>query len=267
MVAAKLANMSHGGDRKSDQAENLPLVSQAKAADMLNVSDRSVRTAKKVQEEAIPEITEKVSSGEISLNAAAMAASLPEEEQQEIVEEIKQGVKPAEAVKNHVLATKHTGDEESYTPVVYLDSARAVMGQINTDPASNPMAQENVKADVYYTVDDDGLAQDWIGKVWMNPPYTARVINQFIDKLVSHFESGDVSEAIVLTNNNTDTSWFHQAAKHASAVCFTAGRINFLKRDGSKSSPTNGQSFIYFGENIAAFKQEFSKHGLVMVKA
>jgi hypothetical protein len=32
MVAAKLANMPHGGDRKSDQAANLPLVSQSTAA-------------------------------------------------------------------------------------------------------------------------------------------------------------------------------------------------------------------------------------------
>jgi hypothetical protein len=45
MVAAKLANMPHGGDRKSDQAANLPLVSQSTAAELLNVSDRSIRSA------------------------------------------------------------------------------------------------------------------------------------------------------------------------------------------------------------------------------
>jgi hypothetical protein len=44
MIAAKLANMPHGGDRKSDQAANLPLVSQSAAAEMLNVSDRSIRS-------------------------------------------------------------------------------------------------------------------------------------------------------------------------------------------------------------------------------
>jgi len=32
MVAARLANFKHGGDRKSDQAANLPLVSQPEAA-------------------------------------------------------------------------------------------------------------------------------------------------------------------------------------------------------------------------------------------
>lgn len=46
MVGAKLANMPHGGDRKSDQAANLPLVSQSAAADLLNVSDRSIGSAR-----------------------------------------------------------------------------------------------------------------------------------------------------------------------------------------------------------------------------
>lgn len=165
------------------------------------------------------------------------------------------------------LVDKMTGDEESYTPVKYLESARKVMGGIDLDPASNPMAQKDVRADTYYTVSDDGLMRDWSGRIWMNPPYTARVINQFIDKAVRHFNDGEITQAIILTNNNTDTSWFHQGAAAASAICFTAGRINFLKPDGSTSSPTNGQSFFYFGDNQEKFKEEFSQYGLVMVKA
>ena len=172
-----------------------------------------------------------------------------------------------EKVSGNVLATLHTGDEESYTPEIYIESARYVMGSIDTDPASNPMAQETVKAGIYYTVDNDGLSKDWDGNVWMNPPYTARVINTFITKLVNHYKAGDINQAIVLTNNNTDTSWFHEAAATASAICFTAGRINFLKRDGSTSSPTNGQLFFYFGCNHTEFVAEFSAHGYVMVAA
>lgn len=165
------------------------------------------------------------------------------------------------------IALKHTGDEESYTPTKYLESARKVLGHFDLDPASNPMAQQNVQARRYFTFEDDGLSQLWDGTVWMNPPYTARIINQFIEKLVQHYSDGDVTSAIVLTNNNTDTSWFHLAAYASSAICFTAGRINFLKRDGSTSSPTNGQSFFYFGDNVDSFKREFCVHGLVVVKA
>ena len=195
----------------------------------------------------VPEVENMVTRGELTKSAINEAAKDPEN-----------------AVTT--LATLHTGDEESYTPPKYIESARAVMGEIDLDPASNTMAQENVKADKYFTVNDNGLEQDWSGRVWLNPPYTARVINKFIDKTVQDFSSGEIKEAIVLTNNNTDTSWFHNAAKTASAICFTAGRINFLKRDGSKSSPTNGQSFFYFGNNFNKFIDEFSQHGLCMVK-
>lgn len=54
-VAAKLANMTRGGDRRSDQSANLHFenspVTISQAAEMLNVSERSVKTARKVQEE------------------------------------------------------------------------------------------------------------------------------------------------------------------------------------------------------------------------
>jgi transcriptional regulator with XRE-family HTH domain len=48
-VSVGTANMEHGGDRKSDQAAELPVeISQASAAAMLNVSERSLRVAKAV---------------------------------------------------------------------------------------------------------------------------------------------------------------------------------------------------------------------------
>ncbi len=178
-----------------------------------------------------------------------------------------QSEKAKKIVDPAATADKHTGDEESYTPEKYIESSRLVMGSIDLDPASNTMAQETVKAGKYYTVEDDGLSFNWQDNVWLNPPYTARVINEFVDKLTTDYESGDINQAIMLTNNNTDTLWFHQAALVSSAICFTAGRINFLKRDGSRSSPTNGQAFFYFGDNVEGFKQEFSKHGYVMVRA
>jgi hypothetical protein len=111
-IAAKLANMQSGANpgnsnavKNKNESANLPTgISQTQAADMLNVSERSLRTAKKVQEEAIPEITERMSSGEMSLNSAAMAASLPEEEQKEIITKINQGEKPTKAIKQHIEA-------------------------------------------------------------------------------------------------------------------------------------------------------------------
>lgn len=166
--------------------------------------------------------------------------------------------------KRDCIAAKYTGDVEWYTPVLYVESAREVLGVIDTDPASNPVAQQVVKAAHWYGVDDDGLTKDWSGTVFLNPPYAFPAIARFIEKLCDAVRSGAVTAAILLTNNSTDTGWWHQAASTASAICFTRGRINFYKGDGQLSQPTNGQNFFYFGKDEDRFKSVFSKHGFVM---
>lgn len=163
-----------------------------------------------------------------------------------------------------ILATKFTGDQESFTPAIYVEAARVAMGKIDLDPASNPQAQKTVKADVFYTKSDNGLEKSWTGNVFLNPPYSHPDIALFVDKLLHHFTNGDVFQAILLTNDNTDTAWFQSSARKASAVCFVSKRINFLKNNGETSSPTNGQSFFYFGKRVKEFCREFSPFGLLM---
>lgn len=164
---------------------------------------------------------------------------------------------------SNVIVTKYTGDVEWYTPAVYVNAAREVLGGIDTDPASNAVAQKTVKAGCWYGVDQDGLQQEWHGTVFLNPPYAFPAIANFTKKLCAEFAAGHVTEAILLTNNSTDTGWWHEAAKIASAVCFTSGRINFYKADAAVSQPTNGQNFFYFGKNPKAFASVFSEFGLI----
>lgn len=70
MIAAKIAKLSHGGDRRSDQAAATPLGTQAEAAALLHVGERSVRAAKVVLD-ADPELAEKVSAGSMKVYPAA----------------------------------------------------------------------------------------------------------------------------------------------------------------------------------------------------
>lgn len=70
VVASRLANMTHGGDRKSDQAANLPDdISQPQAAEMLNVSERMIRSVKAI-EKAAPDLVKDIESGKITVNKA-----------------------------------------------------------------------------------------------------------------------------------------------------------------------------------------------------
>jgi phage N-6-adenine-methyltransferase len=161
-----------------------------------------------------------------------------------------------------------TGEIEWYTPRQYLDAASKVMGGIFLDPASSKAAQTNVKAEHYFTQSDDGLKQPWASMgVWLNPPYDALTIAAFVDKLIAEYTYGRTHQAIMLTNNATDTLWFHRAWNACAACCFTRGRIRFLKgRDGSmqeKSAPTHGQAFFYFGPDVKAFEREFRLYGFI----
>lgn len=157
-----------------------------------------------------------------------------------------------------------TGQNEWYTPEKFIESARRVMGSIDIDPASNDEAQLTIKAGKYFTLETNGLTQAWAGNVWLNPPYSGQEIRQFIEKLQAETLNGNITQAVVLTNNNTDTQWFSMLYSLCKCVCFTKGRINFY-RGSETSSPTNGQCFFYIGTDVKEFANEFSSHGLIML--
>lgn len=164
-----------------------------------------------------------------------------------------------------VIASKHGNDViEWYTPGDYIESARRVMGSIDCDPATSEHAQTIVCAEVYFTATDDGLSQDWNGNVFLNPPFKHPLVERFVFKLCDEVKKKTVRQAILLTNNNTDTAWWHRAAEQSASVCFTKGRIRFYNAAGEWSSPTNGQTFMYFGNRRKAFLSEFRQWGLVL---
>lgn len=83
MVAAKLANMRQG-ERTDLHSANLQNVSQSRAAQMLNVSTRTVASSRKVLETA-PEVAAVVDLGHMSLNLATKVAALPKPQRAEIL--------------------------------------------------------------------------------------------------------------------------------------------------------------------------------------
>lgn len=122
------------------------------------------------------------------------------------------------------------------TPNEILEAAIKTMGGIDLDPcAESPLVQRlgpdkevagkfNVPAATHFTEQEDGLKQQWHGRVFMNPPY-GRQIRKWIDKLLEEVEAGRVTQAVVLLPSRTDTKWMHRLAPYMR--CYIQGRLKF----------------------------------------
>lgn len=177
---------------------------------------------------------------------------------------VKTGLRLAAA--NHAVSDDPNYDgDEWYTPAEYIEAARQVMGGIDLDPASNDEAQEVVKAACYYTKRDNGLTMPWFGCVWLNPPYSTPLIRQFVTKLIEEHDAGNITEAVILTNNSSDTAWFHDLLSRYPA-CFTRGRVQFWRADHETFGARQGQTLFYLGENVQAFRDTFARFGQVVTR-
>jgi len=260
------------------------------AAKAFGVSARTIANAKKVQEQGVPELAQAVRSGLIGAKPAAALVRKSAEVQREVVRQITEdNARPADAVREAIRPVVFSSASDAwYTPDPVLAAARAVLGSIDLDPASCAEANEVVGADRYYTEDDDGLAQRWTGRVWLNPPYgrdAARRSNQekWSRYLLDSYEAGDVTSALLLVTFCPDRSWFEPLWKHP--MCAFSSRLKFRQphavglaglaadlddpdSDASgPSGPVDANVCVYLGPDVDAFERAFCQFGVILVPA
>jgi len=113
------------------------------------------------------------------------------------------------------------------TPQAFFDELNAIFG-FGLDVCATP---ENAKCPRYFTKETDGLAQEWKGVCWMNPPY-GREIGQWMAKAYRSALSG--ATVVCLVPARTDTVWWHDYAAKGE-VRFVKGRLKF--GDAKNSAP------------------------------
>ena len=175
------------------------------------------------------------------------------------------GVK-ARVDKASKTALYQSANDEWYTPAAIIESARSVLGAIDLDPASCPVANRIVQAEHYYSARVDGLlaSHPWQGRVWMNPPFGGRA-QDFASRLAREFRSGNVTEAIALYSSGAMTClWFDPMWECATAWCISRGRPRFSAGDKAQEangSPSNGVVICYLGSRAQSFAAAFAAHG------
>lgn len=125
------------------------------------------------------------------------------------------------------------------TPKYIIDA----LGEFDLDPCT-PEFMPWETAKTRFTKADDGLIQQWLGRVWLNPPYS-REAGIWMKKLAEH----NRGTALLLARTETK-DWFQNVWPKAEAILFMDRRIHFHLPDGSKAKANCGAApaLIAYGE-------------------
>jgi len=115
------------------------------------------------------------------------------------------------------------------TPAALFAHLDERFGPFDLDPCATA---ESAKCERYFTRSDDGLAQEWTGRVFMNPPY-GPPIGAWVRKAWESAQNG-CEVVVCLVPARTDTRWWHEWAMRGE-IEFLRGRLSF--GEGKNSAP------------------------------
>ena len=165
---------------------------------------------------------------------------------------------------NSQLINADSGNYEYYTPLDIVERARLTMGSIDLDPFSSLKANKGVKAKKIFTKDDDGFSHDWVGKVWVNHPFSRENNKKIFNKAIHEYESGNAEQICLITYASTSEGWFKSSMDYPQ--CFIYGRTNYYLPDGTvKKGVTKGSVVTYLGKDLDSFYNNFKDIGKVKI--
>jgi len=116
------------------------------------------------------------------------------------------------------------------TPKFILEA----LGIFDLDPCSHIDHPWPIGKNQYY-LPQDGLALPWIGRVWLNSPYTTQGCENWLGKMAKH------NHGTALSFARTETKWFHAHVwNKATGILFLEGRLYFHYIDGSRAPANAG---------------------------
>jgi len=133
----------------------------------------------------------------------------------------------------------NSGKDEWLTPPEIIKA----LGEFDLDPCS-PIERPWDTAKNHFNINDNGLMQNWHGRVWCNPPY-GKYTEDWLEKSAMHGNS------ICLTFARTETKMFFRCVwDKADAVLFIKGRLKFYHVNGKQGDSAGAPSIlIAYGKN------------------
>lgn len=124
-------------------------------------------------------------------------------------------------------ATQTSNSDLWETPVWLFDLLHEEF-RFTIDVAASP---ENTKLPVFYTEAEDGLAQEWRGVAFCNPPYSKSA--KWIQKGYLAAMAGQAT-VVLLIGARPDTSYWWRWVRHGE-VRFLPGRLRFIGAEGGSA--------------------------------
>lgn len=137
-------------------------------------------------------------------------------------------------------ALEHTGEQKTHeshaaqtdvwlTPPYILNA----LGEFDLDPCA-PITRPWDMARKHFTKADNGLAQPWVGRVWLNPPYGPEA-GQWLKRLADHHNG----MALIFARTETQ-AFFEHVWSGSQALLFLRGRVKFHYPDGRQCPNSSG---------------------------
>ena len=121
--------------------------------------------------------------------------------------------------------------DEWYTP----DAIPAALGNFHMNPCAGPAnhAKINIRRP------DCGLAVEWEGRVWLNPPFSDPF--PWIEKIIQH------GDGVIFLPFRPKSVWFQKVMPTADLILLLRGDTYFGRPDGTKSHIYSGLALLSYG--------------------
>lgn len=162
--------------------------------------------------------------------------------------------------------------QDYFTPPELVARASVAMGSIDLDAASHWIAnrrlhEAGVEIGDYFTINRSAFENDWVGNVWLNPPYGEN--ERWFERARQMMDDGKLAQMCMLSPIYAFTTGVaaEMLARARAAVILTPTPKFFNPGDPSKDGTNLPHAVFYWGPRAKEFLAAYEGAGIPAVMA